>query len=131
MAFDNTMQQRLKIFRIFFSLTALLFIAKPFLGFGAFYHHMRPKISYTVLVKSFTKRRPETLEDADEKVRFVHELLSKPMFFILPAIAFLLATLMPDLPGNLIKLTKSTLSRIINEGSPTGRTYLLTGKLSI
>jgi hypothetical protein len=125
------MQQRLKTFRIFFSLTALLFVAKPFLGFGAFNPQSQPRISHTILVKSFTKRKPESLEDADAKAEAVHRQLSNPLMVLLSAISFLLAALLPASIERFIKLTGRLISDIRTSLLPPGRAYLLAGKLTI
>jgi len=125
------MQQRLKIFRIFFSLTALLFVAKPFLGFGAFNQQSQPRITHTILVKSFTKRKPESLQEADAKADAVHKQLSNPLLALLSAITFLLAVLLPASIERYIKLTGQLIANIRAALLPPGRAYLLAGKLSI
>jgi hypothetical protein len=123
--------QRLKAFRIFFSLTALLFIAKPFLGFGAFNQQIKPRISHTILVKSFTKRKPETLQEADDKAEAIHLVLSNPLMVLISSITFLLASLLPLILERTLKLTGKMLSDIHTGLIPAGPAYLLAGKLTI
>ncbi|MGZ3943844.1 MAG: hypothetical protein ACXVJB_02820 [Mucilaginibacter sp.] len=112
-------------------MTALLFIAKPFLGFGAFNQQSQPRISHTILVKSFTKRKPESLEDADAKAEAMHRQLSNPLLVLLSAISFLLAALLPASIERIIKLTGRLIADIRTALLPPERAYLLAGKLTI
>jgi len=121
--------RKLRIIHILFSLAALLFVAKPFLGFGAFSQQTRPRISHTILVKSFTKRKPESLHDANAEA--LHQQLSNPVLVLLSAISLLLALLMPLLLQILPKLTSKFVSDIRVAILPPEQAYLLAGKLII
>ncbi|MBV8390866.1 MAG: hypothetical protein JO080_13770, partial [Mucilaginibacter sp.] len=66
-------------FKILFALAALLFIAKPFLGFEMANRHFKTDISHNILVKSFSKRKPESLEDADKNAKQIQHQLSNPL----------------------------------------------------
>jgi hypothetical protein len=123
--------KQLKAFRIFFSLAALLFIAKPFLGFGAFYGQSHPRIEHSVLVKSFTKRMPESLAEADADAKQIHQLLADPLTILFPTISCLLLTLFPAVFKNGLKITGKVLSDIHYTLLPPQHSYLLTGKLLI
>lgn len=123
--------QRLRILHLLFSLAALLFVAKPFLGFVAFNRLSQPRISHTILVKSFTKRKPESLHDADAKAEAVHQQLSNPILVLLSAISLLLAVLLPAYIEGRIKLTGQFIADIRTALLPPERAYLLTGKLTI
>jgi hypothetical protein len=122
---------RLKTFRIFISLAALLFVAKPFIGFAAFNYSSHPRISYTILVKSFTKRKPESLQDGYAKAEAIHQSLTNPLLVLLSGILFLMALLFPFLIGPGIKLTNRILLAINATLLPPGPAYLLSGKLII
>jgi hypothetical protein len=122
---------RLRIFQVFFSLAALLFIAKPFLGFGAFNQQVRPRISNTMLVKSFTKRKPESLEEANANVESIHRILIDPLSILFSAISVLLLLLFPKIFDPAAKITGKILSDIRFSILPPEPAYLLSGKLII
>ena len=123
--------QRLTAFRLFFSLAALLFVAKPFFGFGAATQQLRPGQAHTILAKSFTKRKPEGLEEANANIESIHKLLINPFATIFSAISVLLLTLFPFLFRKDIKLTQRVLSDIRFALLPPIDACLLTGKLII
>ena len=70
-------------FKIFFAFAALLFISKPFFGFEVANRHFKIPISHNILVKSFSKRKPESFEDADKNARQVQQQLSNPLMVLL------------------------------------------------
>jgi hypothetical protein len=123
--------QKLRVAQILFSLAALLFVAKPFIGFGTFNKEGRPSIAHTILIKSFTKRKPESLHDADAKAEAVYHQLSNPILVLLSAISFLLVLLLPVCIERLTKLTERLISDIRTSLLPPDRAYLLAGKLTI
>lgn len=125
------MQQRLKAFRIFFSLTALLFVAKPFLGFSAFNQQTKPRISHTILVKSFTKRKPESLQEADSTAEAVSQKVANPLLIALSAISFLISIALPLISEAFNKITGKIIADLRFGILPIEQPYLLTGKLSI
>jgi hypothetical protein len=122
--------QRLKAFRLFISLAAILFVAKPFIGFAAF-NSPYPHISHTVLVKSFTKRKPESLQDGYAKSEAIHQSLTNPLLIPLSGILLLLAMLFPFLLDRGVRLTNRILLAICTIILPPESAYLLTGKLII
>jgi len=122
---------RLKTFRLFISLAAILFVAKPFIGFAAFNSSSHPRILHSVLVKSFTKRKPESLQDGYAKSEVIHESLTNPLLVLLSGIVFLLAMLFPFLLDKGIRLTNRILLAICAIILPPEPAYLLTGKLII
>ena len=118
-------------FKIFFAFAALLFIAKPFFGFEVANHHFKIHVSHNILVKSFSKRKPENLEDADKSAAQVHQQLSNPLMVLLSSISLLLLSLLPVLFEQLRKITKRILSDIRFSLLPQQPAYLLSGKLII
>jgi len=122
---------RLTAFRLFFSLAALLFVAKPFVGFGVFSRQSQPRQVHSILVKSFSKRKPESLEEADANVEFIHKLLSNPLLVIQSAISFLLLTIFPAVFKSSLRIAGEILSHLGYTLLPPGPAYLLTGKLII
>ena len=118
-------------FKIFFAFAALLFIAKPFFGFEVANHHFKIRIYNNILVKSFSKRKPESFEDADKNARQVHQQLSNPLMVLLSSMSLLLLSLLPTLLDPLRKITGRILSDIRLSLLPPENTYLLVGKLII
>jgi hypothetical protein len=123
--------QKLRILHLLFSLAALLFVAKPFLGFVAFNRLSQPRISHTILIKSFTKRKPESLQEANAKAEGIHQQLSNPALILLSAISILIAALLPALIERFIKLTGRLICEIRTALLPPERACLLAGKLTI
>jgi hypothetical protein len=119
---------KLRALQIVFTFAALLFVAKPFLGFKAFNRQNRPRISHTVLVKSFTKRKPEDLREGYAKARALSQLLSDPPLKLSSAIVLLVAALLPLVIENITGSTQIANTNIAMEPVPA---WLLTGKLSI
>jgi len=118
-------------FKIFFAFAALLFIAKPFFGFEVSNNHFKFHISHNILVKSFSKRKPENLEDADKNAAQIHQQLSNPLMVLLSSMSLLLLSLLPVLFDPLRKITGRILSDIRLSLFPPENTYLLVGKLII
>jgi hypothetical protein len=123
--------QRIAVFKLLLTLVAMVFVAKPFFGFGAINQQLRPRQTHTILVKSFTKRKPESLEEADANVEFIHQLLISPLASILSAISILLLALFPSMFKNSTNVTRRVLSDIRFALLPREHTYLLAGKLII
>jgi hypothetical protein len=121
----------LSAFKIFFAFAALLFIAKPFFGFEISHHHFRIHISHNILVKSFSKRKPESLEDADKNAKQIQHQLSNPLMVLLSSMWLLLLSLLPALFDPLQRITGRILSDIRLSLLPPENTYLLAGKLII
>jgi hypothetical protein len=122
---------KLKAFQIFLSLAALIFVAKPFLGFGAFNQQSKPRISHTVLVKSFTKRKPESLEDANTNIESIHRLLIDPLAVLISSISVLLLALFPKIFNLAAKITDKVICDIRFALLPPEPAYLLSGQLII
>ncbi|HVS93898.1 MAG TPA: hypothetical protein VHE59_17795 [Mucilaginibacter sp.] len=123
--------KRLKSLRFMFSIAALLFVAKPFLGFEAFCGQVQPHISHTILVKSFTKRKPESLNDAYASASALRQMVSDPPLVLLPAIGLLLSFILPFLIESITAPLKKGLSNTLSPYSDPAPVYLLSGKLSI
>lgn len=130
LSFEITMKGA-TAFKIFFAFAALLFIAKPFFGFEVANHHFKIRISNSILVKSFSKRKPESFEDADKNASQVHQQLSNPLMVLLSPMSLLLLSLLPALFDPLRKITDRVLSDIRLSLLPPESTYLLAGKLII
>ena len=130
LSFKTTMKGA-TAFKIFFAFAALLFIAKPYFGFQVTNHHFKIHISHNILVKSFSKRKPENFEDADKSAKQIQQQLSNPLMVLLSAMSVLLLSLLPALPDSPQKITGRILSDIHLSLLPPENTYLLAGKLII
>ena len=122
---------RLTAFRLFFTLAALLFVAKPFFGYGISGREFHPRQVHTILVKSFSKRKPESLDDANAGAEYLHKLLTNPLAVLLSAISLLLLSLFPTVFKNGFNITGKVVSDIRYALLPAEHTYLLAGKLII
>ena len=118
-------------FKIFFAFAALLFIAKPFFGFEVTNRKFKIHISHNILVKSFSKRKPESLEDARKNAGQIYHQLANPLMVLLSSMAILLLTILPALFDPLRKITGRILSDLNLSLLPPENIYLLTGKLII
>lgn len=123
--------QRLTTFRLIFSFAALLFIAKPFLGFTISIHQPHYNQVHSILVKSFTKRKPEGIKEANASIESIQKLLNNPLRIICSTISLLLLTLFPAVFKSSLNITDKFLSDIRNTLFPPEHAYLLTGKLII
>lgn len=123
--------QKVKIFKVIFTLAAILFLAKPFLGFEAFGQVTKPRISHTVLVKSFTKRKPENLQDAYANAQKLQQRIANPPLMLLAGLILPLSLLLSSLLDEGIKLTASTISTLRYSVISPQPAYLRSGKLTI
>lgn len=118
------------LYSIFF-LAVLLFVAKPFIGFAALSGNRESITAKSILVKAFSKRKPEDLRDAELKKAALRTMLMEPPVKLLESMAFLLGILFPLLFRSAALITGSYLNRIRYSLIPAAQPYLLTGKLSI
>jgi hypothetical protein len=123
--------QKVKIFKIIFTFAAILFLAKPFLGFKAFGKEVKPHISYSMLVKSFTKRKPENLDEAYTSAQALHQRIANPPLMLLAGLILPLSALLSFLLDEGIKLTASSISTFRWLTISPQPAYLLSGKLTI
>ncbi len=122
---------RLTAFRLFFTLAALLFVAKPFFGYGISSREFHPRQVHTILVKSFSKRKPESLDDANASAERLHQLLTNPLAVLLSAISLLLLSLFPTVFKSGFNITGKVIADIRYALLPAEHTYILAGKLII
>lgn len=122
--------QKKALYGIFF-LAVLLFIAKPFIGFASITGSQGHITAHSILVKAFSKRKPEDLRDAELKKTALRVMLINPPVKMLVSITLLLGILFPLLFQRLTFVTCSYLNRIRYSLIPAEQPYLLTGKLTI
>lgn len=118
-------------FKIFFAFAALLFIAKPFFGFELSHRNFNSHIPHNILAKSFSKRKPESLQDADKSAGQIHRQLSNPLLVLISAISILLISFLSDIFEHQRKITGRTPAEIRLSLLPPPHPYLLSGKLII
>lgn len=114
-----------------FCLAVLLFIAKPFIGFAVVSGGSTNITSNSILVKSFAKRKPEDLRDAETRKAALRVMLMQPPVKQLFPITFLLGILFPLLFRSKPAITNGFLSQINYSLIPAAHPYLLAGKLII
>jgi len=122
--------RRKALYSIFF-LAVLLFVAKPFIGFATIAGKREHIAKHSILVKAFSKRKPEDLRDAEVKKAALRVMLTNPPVKMLISITFLLGILFPLLFRSMAFVTGSYLNHIRYSLIPAEHPYLLTGKLSI
>lgn len=124
------MMERLGGIKIIFILAALIFVARPLIGFQLLTHPSRFPSTHIILVKAFSKRNPEFLVDTEVfKTAVSHQLTNPPVKQIW-TIASLLCVLFPLLLFYLNSVSYR-LCKLISLSLPGGQNYLLTGKLTI
>ena len=82
---------RVKTARIILCIAALLFAAKPFIGFEL-YSHFKSPVKTNIFVKIFSKRK---IEDGRSSMNALKKALSEPPVNLLLRFTFLLAMLFP------------------------------------
>jgi hypothetical protein len=122
---------KLKAIKTILVFAAMIFIAKPFLGFSGV-EHLRPtKDNTLILVKAFAKRKPEYLEEAEVKKESVQKLINNPPANLMLAITALLSLLFPLVYQIQKSITGQFIGQLSLNSLQDERTYLLTGKLII
>jgi len=117
---------KLKFTYSLFILAAIFFIAKPFVGFKLHQVLSNSNKAHSVCVKSFTKRKPEYLDEASIKKTAVSLQLTNPPTQLLYNILELLGLLF--LPVVFLTLGRNPLE---NSFYKSRFIYLLTGELII
>lgn len=85
---------KLTLVKIFLSLSVLLFVAKPFLGFTVF-SRMHPPATKNIFVKAFTKCKLEDSENSIFRSASIHKQLTDPAEQFVLRFAFLLNIILP------------------------------------
>jgi len=110
--------------KIFFIVAVLLFVAKPFLGFGMF-SSTRPPAEDNIFVKVFSKRKVENEEDGKSNLSAIQKKLAEPIGEFLIHFSFLLAVLFPVVFETGAKISTGFLRNIRLGQHPRGHIYLL------
>jgi hypothetical protein len=115
--------------KLFLFFAVLLFAAKPFIGFSA-YRHM-PLASKSIIVKAFTKRKQEYIEDGEFDTHSIIKRLADPLNELVLLFSSLLAVIFPLVLSIGKNITTRTLADIQFGLFPPQQLYLLSGKLTI
>jgi len=128
---SNNGKVSLRTFYTIFSVAVFMFIAKPFIGFSLGELENQATESYSLLAKSFSKRKPEDLEDAKIKASDIKQKLTTPPEKISLTIAAVLGLFLPI--GFISKLLagKNFLNNFKAGLVPEEHPYLIIGKLTI
>ncbi len=122
--------QKLHSAKLIFCLSALLFVAKPFLGFTMFSRAHPPAVE-NIFVKAFTKRKLEDSESSATNLCTIQKLLDDSAQQFILRFSFLLSVLFPMLFAARIKISNRFLNDLQLSLVPRGHAYLFNGKLLI
>ncbi|SDF22679.1 hypothetical protein SAMN05216464_114143 [Mucilaginibacter pineti] len=117
-------------FHYFLFLAVLMLAAKPFVGFHAIKQIESGKAP-EILVKSFTKRKQEYVEDSVFDITTIQKQLANPLLELTVLFSFLLNTLFPSIFRKAKNVTAGILSDLRLSLFPPLHRYLLSGKLII
>ena len=121
---------RLKSAKIYFFFAVLLFVAKPFIGFSVL-NRMHPLTTPSILVKAFTKRKLEYVENSSFDIHTIQKKLADPVRQFILRFSFLLSIIFSAVFVIGVAITDLFLRRIQLNLSPQQHTYLLNGQLII
>lgn len=108
-----------------------MFTVKPFIGFSITGVNSFLIDSHSILAKSFSKRKPEDLEDSKAKAGAIHQQITNPPLPLLLTITALLSLLFPLLFKQVKRIGNSFINELKTALIPQAQPYLLLGKLSI
>ena len=122
---------QLKTYKLILSIAALLFLAKPFLGFSVYEQLQEKGQENTLLVKVFAKRKPEFMEEVITRSVVFQALLKEKADQFIFTFGALLLCLFPLLSLFGDKLFSRYNNRKIQDITSIDPIYLLTCRLTI
>jgi hypothetical protein len=122
--------RKLKSAKLYLFLAVLLFVAKPFLGFGMF-NRAHPPAEDNIFIKVFSKRKLEFSEDSVFSITDVEKKLANPPLQVLLRFSVLLSILFPAVIIAAAEATSHILKAIRLGLLPRGDTWLFNSKLII
>jgi hypothetical protein len=123
------MMRALKV-HYFLFFAVFMLAAKPFVGFNAAKLFSSGKVP-GIIVKAFTKRKQEYVDDSAFDILAVQKRLADPYLALTVLFSFLLNTLFPLIFRKYKRVTTAFLSDIHLSLFPPRDRYLLSGKLII
>jgi hypothetical protein len=115
----------------FLFLAVFMLAAKPFIGFDLIKQIARGNNSSSVIVKSFTKRKQEYVEDSNFDISTIYKRLATPLLALTILFSALLNIFFPSIFRKARQVTAGFLSDIHLSLFPPLHRYLLSGKLII
>jgi hypothetical protein len=119
---------KIKTFLIF---AVLAFAAKPFLGFSIDSWILAGKTDTNIIVKAFTKRKQEFVENSEFDIIAIQQRFSNPFISLSLLFSFFLNILFPKALCFGKTVTNGVLANIHLSLFPPQHRYLLAGKLTI
>ncbi|WP_345955743.1 hypothetical protein [Mucilaginibacter sp. PAMB04168] len=121
---------QLKTYKLILSVAAMLFLAKPFLGFSVYEQLQDKAQENTLLVKVFAKRKPEFMEEAIARSAVFQAMLKEKADIFILTIGALLLSIFPlfNIFDNIFGRRRN---REIQDIAAIDPIYLLTCRLTI
>jgi hypothetical protein len=118
---------KLKTAKWLFAIAVLLFVAKPFIGFAL--NPSNPFIQESILVKSFTKRKHDYVENSAQDAKTIQKRLADPVnqLFLLFSFLFISAIIF----DGAFNITARFLQKIRRNLISSPEAWLLDGQLII
>ena len=120
---------KFKIARWLFAIGVLFFVAKPFIGFAL--NPANPVAQESILVKSFTKRKLDYVDNSSYDAKTIQKQLSNPVNGLFLLFSCLLSILFPLLFKAGFNITGHFIRRFRTGHFPSGGAWLLDGQLII
>lgn len=118
-------------FKFFLFAAVFMFAAKPFVGFS-FFNRIQPSWNdTTILVKAFTKRKQEYVEDSEFDIISIQQHLANPVTQVFLLFSFFLKRFFSTVSCSVKTVTNHMLTAIQLGLFPPQHRYLLGGKLII
>lgn len=121
--------KKLQSAKIYLFLAAMLFVAKPFLGFGMF-SKLHPPAEESIFVKAFSKSADYSDENCINLFEFQKKAFT-PQLPLFSGILFLLSILFPVVFGAGIKISEHYIGRLKFTAFQPRDSWLLNGNLLI
>lgn len=115
----------------FLFLAVFMLAAKPFIGFDAIKQISRSKVPAGVVVKAFTKRKQEYVENSVYDISAIQKQLADPLLALTVLFSVLLNTLFPSIFRKARQVTAGFLLDIHLGLFPPLHRYLFSGQLII
>ena len=120
---------KLKTAKWLFAIGVLLFVAKPFIGFSLDLNSSMSEAS--ILVKSFTKRKHDYVDNSTQDAKTIQKRLADPvnqLFLLFSCLFSIISAITFDTTFN---VTARFLQKIKRNLLPSPETWLLDGQLII
>jgi len=122
-------EKKLKTAKWLFVVGVFLFVAKPFIGFALDPAQMT--VTQSILVKSFTKRKHEYVENSSLDAKTIQKKLADPVNQLILLFSCLLSIVYPLTWRSLVDFTGQSTRKIKLALAPSNDTWLLNGQLII